>query len=86
MFQEGIYVAFAAALDNPATWSIPQRVMAGGTWYPQVLGLNPDSGTDKEAGQEVRFYVSGHSSAVIRFDRPAIRPCMLVCPSSDTGR
>lgn len=82
--QEGIYVAFAAALDNPDGWSIPQRVMAGGRWYPQVLGLNPEAGTDKEAGQEARFYMSGHSSSVIRFDRPTGRaPCMLACTSPD---
>ena len=67
--QEGIYVAFAARLSDPGGWSVPQRVMTGGNWYPQVLGLVPGSGTDKEAGQDARFYVGGQSKSIIRFDK-----------------
>jgi len=75
--QEGIYVAFGSALDRPAGWSSPVRVMTGGAWYPQVFGLRSGSGTDKEAGQDARFYVGGHSEAVMRFTRPERSPCGL---------
>ena len=67
--QEGIYVGFTARLDDPGSWTAPQKVLSGGGWYPEVLGLDPASGTDKEAGQEARFYMTGHSSALIRFER-----------------
>ena len=67
--QEGIYVGFSARLDDPGSWTAPQKVLSGGGWYPEVLGLDPASGTDKEAGQEARFYMTGHSSALIRFER-----------------
>jgi hypothetical protein len=43
--------------------------MTGGNWYPQVLGLVPGSGTDKEAGQDALFFVGGQSKSNIRFDR-----------------
>jgi len=47
--QEGIYIAYASTLDNPGAWSAPQRVFDGGFWYPQVMGLETGSGTDKLA-------------------------------------
>ena len=47
--QEGIYVGFSARLDDPGSWTAPQKVLSGGGWYPEVLGLDPASGTDKEA-------------------------------------
>jgi hypothetical protein len=87
--QEGIYIAFGSALDNPAGWSSPLRLMPGGSWYPQVLGLHSGSGTDRQAGHEARFFVSGHSDAVIRFERPERPPCevgLLPCNSSNGAR
>jgi hypothetical protein len=65
--QEGIYVSFAPSLENPAAWSPPQRVLAGGSWYPQVIGLESGSGTDKTAGKRARLFVSGTSNHVIEF-------------------
>jgi hypothetical protein len=67
--QEGIYIAFADSLDDPTGWSQPARLLAGGTWYPQVLGIEQSTGSDKQAGQEARFFVSGHSTAMIVFNR-----------------
>jgi hypothetical protein len=68
--QEGIYVAYATDLKDPRTWSAPARLLEGGRWYPQVIGLEAGSGTDKHAGQVARFFMSGESSHLIRFERP----------------
>lgn len=67
--QEGVYVSFAKSLEDPRTWSAPTRVLKGGTWYPQVLGLEEGSGTDKIAGEWARFFMLGESWHVIRFIR-----------------
>jgi hypothetical protein len=67
--QEGIYVAFAATLDEPAAWSTPRRLLAGGDWYPQVIGTEVGSGTDKVAGERARFFLAGRSRYFIQFTR-----------------
>lgn len=67
--QEGIYVSFATSLDDPSLWSAPQRILAGGLWYPQVVGLRLGEGTDKLAGQYARFFMGGNSNFVIEFRR-----------------
>jgi hypothetical protein len=67
--QEGIYVSMTAALDPPSTWSAPTKIMDGGQWYPQGIGMEKGAGTDKFAGQEARFFMSGRSSYIIRFNR-----------------
>ena len=67
--QEGIYVAFTRSLDDPTSWSEPQRLIAGGDWYPQVVGIEPGSGTDKVAGERARFFVAGRSRYFIQFAR-----------------
>lgn len=67
--QEGIYVSFAAGLDNPALWSAPQKLLNGGKWYPQVVGSSPGVGTDKLAGASARFFMSGRSDWTINFFR-----------------
>ena len=67
--QEGIYVSYASRLDDPAAWSVPKRLLTGGNWYPQVLGLESGIGTDKIAGDSARFFMSGVSDYLIRFIR-----------------
>ncbi len=67
--QDGIYVAFAATLDDPAAWSAPTRILQGGGWYPQVAGLETGRGTDRHAGQRARLFVTGVSSHVLEFER-----------------
>lgn len=71
--QEGIYVAFAPALDNPSLWSAPQRILAGGSWYPQIIGLEIGDGTDKQAGERARFFMAGVSNYYIEFHRAGTR-------------
>jgi hypothetical protein len=67
--QEGIYVSYNTAIDDPAGWSAPQQILQGGQWYPQVIGLEPGRGTDKQAGEVARFFMGGRSSYLIRFGR-----------------
>ncbi|MEZ5288917.1 MAG: hypothetical protein R2712_29765 [Vicinamibacterales bacterium] len=64
---EGIYVSFATALDDPTVRSAPERILEGGTWYPQVFGLAPGEGTDKQAGSRARFFMGGTSAYTIEF-------------------
>jgi len=65
---EGIYISFSSALDDAAAWSAPRKLMNGGGWYPQVVGLEP-RGTDRQAGQRARFFLTGKSSRYIEFTR-----------------
>jgi len=67
--QEGVYISFAPRLDDPKLWSPPQKLLDGGRWYPQVFGLESETGTDKQAGAIARFYMSGSSEYLIQFVR-----------------
>ena len=65
--QEGIYVSYAPRLDDPSLWSTPAKILDGGSWYPQVIGIETAVGTDKLSGQWARFFMSGTSRHLIRF-------------------
>jgi hypothetical protein len=66
--QEGVYVSYNPTLDDPRAWGTPAQVFSGGRWYPQVIGLDGlAGGTDKEAGEVARFYMSGVSDYLVRF-------------------
>ena len=67
--QEGIYLSMSVNLDQPSTWPVPTKILDGGQWYPQVIGMEQGAGTDKFAGQEARFFMSGRSTYIIRFNR-----------------
>jgi hypothetical protein len=64
---EGIYVSFAPSLENPRAWTTPQKIMNGGGWYPQVAGMEPGIGTDKQTGRRARFFLTGRSTNLIDF-------------------
>ena len=66
---EGIYISYAASLDHPSAWSPPVKVLNGGGWYPQVIGVEAGSGTDKVAGEWARFYMMGTSQHLLHFIR-----------------
>jgi hypothetical protein len=66
---EGIYVSFAPRLDDPRAWSSPKKIMNGGGWYPQAVGLESGRGTDRLAGQRARFFLTGKSEHMIEFER-----------------
>jgi len=65
--QEGIYIAFSESLADPSGWSTPRRLIAGGTWYPQVMGMEVGVGTDRIAGELARFFMGGRSQYFIQF-------------------
>lgn len=67
--QEGIYVSFSPVLHDPSRWSTPQRIITGGSWYPQVLGLEAGVGSDKVAGEWARLFLTGRSEYVIEFSK-----------------
>jgi hypothetical protein len=67
--QEGIYIAFSRSLSDPTAWSVPQRLLAGGQWYPQIIGLEPGVGSDRAAGERARFFMSGRSQHILQFSR-----------------
>jgi hypothetical protein len=66
---DGHYVAFTPTLSEPASWSRPVEVLNAGGWYSQVVGLEPQDGTDKRAGRRARFFVTGRSDHYIEFSR-----------------
>src|SRR2546425_1237999 len=65
--QEGIYVSFAPKLDDPRLWSKPVKILDGGGWYPEAIGLETAVGTGKLSGEWARFFMSGTSRHYIRF-------------------
>lgn len=69
--QEGIYISYSTNLADPLNWSVPEKILNGGAWYPQVIGLEPGQGTDKWAGALARFFMSGVSDFEI---------CFAACP------
>ena len=48
----------------------PHQIVDGGSWYPQVVGLEDARGTDSWAGQTARFFTSGRSDLLIEFVLP----------------
>ena len=66
---EGIYVSYATSLSNAREWTPPQKLMSGGGWYPQVIGLEPGVGTDRLAARRARFFLTGKSDRMIEFER-----------------
>jgi hypothetical protein len=67
--QEGIYISTNDSLDDPTNWAAPQRLLEGGKWYPQVVGTDAGSGSDRLAGERARLFVSGVSEYEIVFQR-----------------
>jgi len=73
--QEGIYVSFSSDLADPCSWSQPRKVLDGGAWYPQVIGIGDElKGTDKLAGRHARFFMGGVSEYEIEFVRAGEHP------------
>lgn len=86
--QEGIYATINRDIEDPLGWSPPLRIVAGGAWYPQVVGTDEGCG-DSEVGANGRFFMAGFSAWQIRFGRPSpegriSRP--LACSTGDFAR
>lgn len=70
--QEGVYISFNRDLADPAGWTAPQKVMNGGAWYPQVLGMDRGAReTDTVAGRVARLFIGGISRWEIEFVKHA---------------
>lgn len=65
---EGIYVSFSPDVTSPESWSTPARIVRNGRWYPQIIGLEHGSGTDRLAGERARFFMGGRSDFEIAFE------------------
>lgn len=65
--QEGSYIAFSPALDDPTEWTVPIKIIEGGPFYPQIMGLERDLGTDKLAGSMARLFLGGRSDYFLVF-------------------
>lgn len=59
-------ISFNATPERPDAWSVPMRIVEGGGWYPQVVGLGVGDG-DTLAGAEARLFISGLSAWHVRF-------------------
>lgn len=70
--EEGSYISYNAELSDPMGWSPPERIMKGGSWYPQVVGLEGD-GSDASAGRVARLFSTGRSDYLLYFDREGAR-------------
>jgi hypothetical protein len=70
--QAGIHITFNDDLSNPAGWTSPKAILReipyGPGFYPQVIGLDPDT-TDSIVGERARLYVQGGSRWEIIFVR-----------------
>ncbi len=66
--QEGIYISFSKDIGDPKSWMEPKKILDGGSWYPQVIGLDVSrKETDKLVGRRARFYMHGRSTHEIVF-------------------
>ncbi len=61
LVQEGIYASFNRDLADPGAWSVPLRIVRGGAWYPQAVGLEEGCG-DTAVGTVGRFFMAGFSA------------------------
>lgn len=68
LVQEGIYASFNADLADPHGWNAPLRIVAGGGWYPQAVGLQP-GGSDTCVAGPARFFMGGYSAWTVDFAR-----------------
>jgi hypothetical protein len=67
--QDGIYVSYSPTLSDPTRWTTPVKIFNGGDWYPQVIGTEAGTGTDRTAGKRARFFMTGRSTRLIEFER-----------------
>jgi hypothetical protein len=67
--QDGTYVSFSRTLADPSQWTAPKEVLDGGGWYPQVVGTELSTGTDRVAGRRARLFITGRSEHIVEFER-----------------
>lgn len=70
LLQEGIYFSINRELAQPEGWSEPVKLVDGGAWYPQAIGLEAGDG-DTSAGASARFFMAGYSAWTIEISPAA---------------
>jgi len=66
--QEGVYVSFSKDVGDPASWTEPRKILSGGSWYPEVIGVDSRAReTDRLVGRQARFYTGGVSKREMIF-------------------
>lgn len=78
LVQEGIYASINTDVANPHGWSEPVRIVSGGAWYPQAVGLEPGD-SDTHVTGLARFFMAGYSAWTIEFS-PAERDSIVTQP------
>jgi hypothetical protein len=71
LVQEGIYASVNPTIHDPEGWSPPLKIVRGGAWYPEVVGLEEGCG-DTESGATGRFFMAGFSAWEIEFSKPVV--------------
>jgi hypothetical protein len=64
-------VPTVSLLRTPAlelTGAVDSNIAPGGSWYPQIVGLEIDGG-DASAGRVARLFSGGRSDYLLYFDR-----------------
>ncbi|MEP7366020.1 MAG: hypothetical protein ABI972_22410, partial [Acidobacteriota bacterium] len=85
--QEGIYLAMNADLANPSGWSVPQKILDYGDWYPWVLGMG-DHSSNATMGDRMRLFVRQDSDLELVFtldDGLTTPPTSPPSPAGDPG-
>jgi hypothetical protein len=59
--QEGVYLSVNATSENPTARTKPAKIVCGGAWCPQVVGLDDGCG-DAEVAKRVRSLMPGSSA------------------------
>ncbi|MBI4463934.1 MAG: hypothetical protein HY647_04450 [Acidobacteria bacterium] len=79
---EGIYITYNSDLSRPDRWTMLEKIVDGGDWYPQVIGVESGE-TDKRAGRVARLFLKGYSQWEIQFSgRPQITSVRIGCDDS----
>ncbi len=67
--QAGAYISFSDRIEDPNAWSEPVKFQDAQNWYPQVVGMELGSGTDKLAGQQAYYFLGGKALGTLKFYR-----------------
>ncbi len=59
--EDGVYITFSQDLLH---WSEPQKILDGGSWYGEAMGLGPGE-TDSLAGASMLIYNDGIAQALL---------------------
>ena len=67
--QDGIYVSYSPTLSRSRALDDPAKIFNGGDWYPQVIGTEIGTGTDRIGGQTRAILHDRPLHRLIEFER-----------------